>query len=90
MKLNKEDLKNLKPEKRTTKILEIRVLELLKPEKEGVELNEGYEYEINGSIPQLADGIAKMLIQMDKDKDFGKKGGNAFLTLITEYYNKNK
>jgi len=71
---------------RTTTILTIEALEQLTPGEEGVELNEGYQYEVKGSIPQLADAIAKLAHEMDKDKDMGTKGGGAFLALIAQYY----
>jgi len=71
---------------RVSTILKIEVLEQLTPSEDGVELNEGYQFEINGPIPQLADGIAKMAFEMDKDSDLGIKGGGAFLALIAEYY----
>lgn len=76
-----------KPVNRTKRILEIKVLEVLVPQEDGVELNEGYTFEIDGSLPQLADGIAKMMLELDKDSDLGEKAGGAFLTLVTQYYN---
>lgn len=81
-----EGLKNMDPVTRTNTILNIKVVEKLAPEEEGLELNEGYEYEINGTIPQLADGIAKMAIEMDKQPDLGDKAGGAFLALVEQYY----
>ena len=72
---------------RVSTILKIEVLEQLTPSEDGVELNEGYQFEVNGPIPQLADGIAKMALEMDKEPTLGNKGGGAFLALITEYYN---
>jgi len=72
---------------RSKTILKIDVIEQLKPEKEGMTLNEGYSYDVNGPLPQLADSIAKMAIQMDKDPDFGINGGDAFLMLIGQFYN---
>ena len=80
------ELKNMEPVNRTSEILKISVLETLKPEEEGIELNEGYTYEVNGSIPQLADGLAKMAVEMDKQPDLGDKAGGAFLALVQQYY----
>ena len=74
--------------KREKVILTIKSLELLEPTEEGMELNEGYDYEVNGSMPQLADGIAKMAIEMDKQEDMGHLAGGAFITLILQFYNK--
>lgn len=73
---------------RTKLILEVRAVENLDPTEEGMELNEGYQYEVNGSLPQLADGIAKMAIEMNKDSDLGENAGGVFLELITQYYRK--
>ena len=81
-----EGLKNMDPVTRTNTILNIKVVEKLIPEEEGVNLNEGYEYDVNGTIPQLADGIAKMAIEMDKQPDLGDKAGGAFLALVDQYY----
>ena len=81
-----EELKNMEPVDRTKTILTINVIEKLTAEEDGIDLNEGYEYEINGSLPQLADGIAKMLIEMDKQEDMGENAGGAFLNLIQQYY----
>lgn len=89
-KASKEDLQNMKPIKRTKTILVVKALEKLTPEENGVELNEGYEYETNGAIPQIADGIAKMAIEMDKLPDMGQNAGGAFVSLIVEYYTKLK
>lgn len=81
-----EELKNMDPITRTNTILNIKVVEKLIPEEEGVNLNEGYEYDVNGTIPQLADGIAKMAVEMDKQPDLGDKAGGAFLALVEQYY----
>ena len=85
-----EDLKNMEPVDRTHTILNIKVVEKLTPEDEGVDLNEGYEYDLNGSIPQIADGLAKMFIEMDKQEDMGQDAGGALLNLIEQYYLKLK
>lgn len=71
---------------RVATILKIEVLEKLESEKDGVELNEGYQFEVDGPIPQLADAIAKMAFEMDKEETLGNKGGGAFLALVAEYY----
>jgi len=75
---------------RSKTILKIDVLEQLEQHEEGFALNEGYEFEVDGALPQLADGIAKMAVEMDKNKDFGINGGDAFLMLITQFYNRLK
>ncbi len=74
-----------------TSILTMEALVELNSEKDGMTVNEGYEYEVNGSIPQLADGIAKLAIEIDKQvEEFGENGGKLFLGLIMEYYAANK
>ena len=85
-----DDLKNMEAVSRTKTILNIKVIEKLTPEDDGVDLNEGYEYDLNGSIPQVADGIAKMFIEMDKQEDMGQDAGGALLSLIQQYYMKLK
>ena len=76
--------------KRTTKILEIRALELLTPTDEGVELNEGYEFDLQGAMPQVADGLAKLFIELNADTELGENAGDMLLTLVIEYYNQLK
>lgn len=85
-----EELVNMKPATRKKRICEIDSIENLSPTKEGVELNEGYDYSINGSIPQLADSIAKLAIEFDKNQDMGEKAGEMFITLIVHYYEQSK
>lgn len=76
--------------RRRARILEIDAIESLTPDENGVELNEGYEYYVDGSLPQLADSIAKLALELDKDANMGESGGAAFLALITQYYTKLK
>ena len=54
---------------------------------EGVELNDGYEFEVNGAIPEIADGIAKMAVELEPN-GFGEKSGAYFIQLINEYYHR--
>jgi hypothetical protein len=76
---------------RLKKICEIHSVEILAPTEEGVELNEGYQYEVNGSLPQLADSIAKMAVEFDNNNDMlGESAGSVFISLIVEYYNRSK
>lgn len=89
-KTTKKQLRKMDPIKRETQILVINKLELLNPVKKGLDLNEGYTYQVNSTIPELADGLAKMAVEMDKDKSLGEQGGGGFLTLIGQYYNKLK
>ena len=85
-----EDLKNMPEARRDRVILQIKAIEAFEPNDEGISLNEGYSFDVNGAIPQLADGFAKMLIEMNKDKTFGENAGDGFLTLLNQYYMKLK
>ena len=76
--------------RRRARILEIDAIESLTPDENGVELNEGYEYYVDGSLPQLADSIAKLALELDKDASMGESGGAAFLALVAQYYTKLK
>ena len=53
----------------------------------GMELNDGYEFDVNGAIPEIADGIAKFAKELPNN-GFGENSDRAFITLITEYFNK--
>lgn len=85
-----EALRNGQPVVRAKTILTIAALEKLTPESTGVELNEGYDFFIDGAIPQVADGIAKMAFEMDKLSDMGDNAGGAFISLVVEYYQRLK
>lgn len=85
---NVEDIKNMSSVERTKTILVVKVIEKLEPEDDGVTLNEGYQYEVDGAFPQIADGLAKMFIELDKDASLGENAGGALLTLVNEYYTK--
>lgn len=74
--------------KRNIEILTVTSIETLTAIEEGVELTEGYTYDVHGSIPQLADSIAKLAIEFDKE--FGDGAGSAFLALMHQYYETNK
>lgn len=53
----------------------------------GMELNDGYEFEVNGAIPEIADGIAKFAVVLEQN-DFGENSSTYFIKLINEYFNK--
>lgn len=55
-----------------------------------VELNEGYDFDVDAPIAEIADGLAKMAIEMDKMIDLGEEAGGAFIQLIAEFYKKLK
>ena len=77
-------------EMKETEILKICRLQSFIPTEDGIELNEGYTFATNAPIPEIADGIAKMAIEIDKMKDIGEGAGAAFISLIQEYFVSNK
>jgi len=58
-------------------------------EADGVMINEGYDFKVNGAIPQLADAIAKLAIEMPKN-GFGKTSDDGFIHYINLFYSKLK
>lgn len=87
---NIEDFSQLDEAARDKVILQITARNAIDAQEDGVYLNEGYSFSINGSIPQFADALAKMLIEMNKDPEFGEKAGDNFLTLLDQYYQRLK
>lgn len=55
--------------------------------KDGIELNEGYEFEVDGALPEIADGIAKFANELEKN-GFGQNSGRYFMSLINNFYDK--
>lgn len=77
--------------KRLKTLLVIESAEFLTSNSEGVELEEGYEFSINSSIPQLADALAIFLSGLDKEPDETEGNtGEILLNLVIEYYNRRK
>lgn len=70
-----------------TKIFEIRTKHDLTACKKGVEINQGYEFDVNTSLPELADGIAKFAKELPKN-GFGETSGRYFIQLISQYFDK--
>lgn len=85
-----KDVKDIGIVERTNTILTIKAIEQLNPGEDGVELNEGYQFIVNGPIPQLADGLAKMIFEMNQQEDLGQGAGEGFLSLIVQYYERLK
>lgn len=52
----------------------------------GMELNAGYNYDVNSSIPEIADAIAKLALQLPQ-QGFGEGSDTLFIKLINEYFN---
>lgn len=57
--------------------------------KDGIELNEGYEFKVDGALPEIADGIAKFANELENN-GFGQGSGTYFISLINNFYNKLK
>lgn len=72
---------------RTRKLLEISSVEKLDPSEEGYELSEGYVFEVNGSLMNVAHGISVFISELDNQLESG--AGETFMTLLTEYYQNN-
>lgn len=68
-------------------LLVIQSKPVLSAKKKGVELNEGYDFSVDGAIPEIADAIAKFALELPKN-GFGPDSGSYFITLVGEYYKK--
>lgn len=87
-KISKKDIEiianeNMKPKT----ILVIKTKPTLKSTTKGMFLNDGYEFEVNGAIPEIADGIAKFAKELPKN-GFGKGSDSYFITMINQYFSK--
>lgn len=80
-----DDAFNTKSQRKKT-LLVVRSLEELNPTEEGVELNVGYEFDVDGPLPEVADGIAKMAKELDKMQP--NNAGAYFIELINQFYKK--
>lgn len=76
-------------EVKAKEILIIKTKPILKAVKDGAELNDGYEFEVNGALPEIADGIAKLAIELPKN-EFGFKSDEYFIGLINDYFRRLK
>ena len=71
--MEKEELEQLKLQaenfEATPKtILTIKTMPKLEVvEDKGVTINDGYAFEVNGALPEIADGIAKLAFEMPKN-----------------------
>lgn len=68
-------------------ILVIKTKPVLKAENKGISLNDGYEFEVNGALPEIADGIAKFAKELEPN-GFGPNSGRYFVGLIQQYFDK--
>lgn len=82
----KEELLNYGPSAKKNVIFTLSEVNTFVPDKNGVDLDSGYEFELNCALPQLASGLSALFIEMDKQKDMGKKAGGTLLMLVQQYY----
>lgn len=68
-------------------ILTIKTKPSFKAGNKGLYLNDGYDFEVDGALPEIADGIAKFAKELPKN-DFGEGSDSYFITLINEYFKK--
>ena len=80
-----EEIANVSMEPKT--ILTIKTKPNFKAKDKGLYLNDGYEFDVNGAIPEIADGIAKFAKELPKN-GFGENSDSYFITLINEYFKK--
>lgn len=56
---------------------------------DGVMINEGYDFKVNGAIPQLADAIAKLALELPK-QGLGENSDDGFIHYINLFYSQLK
>lgn len=88
-KLN--DLFNVEHQLKAKTLLTIRVRPKLTvaDNDEGMELNDGYEFDLNGALPEVADAIAKFAKELPNN-DCGENSDTYFISLIQQYFQKLK
>lgn len=91
MDLNKEELEKIINENQAKgeTILVITTRPILDTTEDGVNINDGFDFVVNGAIPQLADAIAKLALELPKN-GFGENSDNGFIMYITEFYHRLK
>lgn len=76
---------------RRQELLKIVMLEVTTPTEENVTVTQRVEFNVDGSIPELAQAIAELAAGLDRELvEEGKVGlaGEGLLTLTREIYNK--
>lgn len=68
-------------------ILTIKTKPVTKVVHKGVEVNEGYEYELDGALPELAFGIANFAKELPNN-GYGEGSDKEFIKLINLYFTK--
>ena len=83
--LNKLFNEDNKLKEKTILVIESRPKLTVSDDEEGVELNDGYEFKVNGALPEIADSIAKLAFELPKN-GFGEKSDLYFIQLIHQYF----
>lgn len=86
-KLNKMFNEDNQLQAKTILFIKSRPRLTVSDDDEGMELNDGYEFEVNGALPEIADSIAKLAFELD-NQGFGEGSGEMFVSLILEYFKK--
>lgn len=85
----KEFVEDNQLEAKTILVIKARPKLSVAKDDSGIELNDGYEFEVDGAVPEIADGIAKFAAELPKN-GFGETSDRYFIQLISEYFNKLK
>ena len=91
MKARENEYVNDNPDsKRLKTILVIKSVEKLNvaDDHSGIELNLGYEFDVDGPLPEVADGIAKMAKELNHMEGLPENSGAYFIELIRQFYEK--
>lgn len=84
-----EFVKDNQLEAKTILVIKARPKLSVAEDDSGIELNDGYEFEVDAAVPEIADGIAKLAAELPKN-GFGETSDRYFISLIGEYFNKLK
>lgn len=88
-KLTNEFIKENEFEPKTILVIKTRPKLSINENDEGIELNDGYEFEVDGAVPEIADAIAKLAAELPNN-GFGETSDRYFITLIDKYFEKLK
>ena len=86
-KLNKMFNEDNQLKARTLLVIKSRPKLTVADDDSGMELNDGYEFEVDGAFPEIADAIAKFAKELPNN-GFGETSDRYFISLIGEYFNK--
>lgn len=88
-KLNKMFSEDNQFEAKTILVIKSRPKLSVSDDDTGMELNDGYEFEVDAAVPEVADGIAKFAAELPKN-GFGEDSDRYFISLIGQYFDKLK